>query len=245
MRARLLSSLLLAVCTVACSTAGAPDDPWGGDGKGDGWASERTIDVVMNEPYCDVCSAEDKAFLQGRSPMVAKLVALIDGAQTTIDVANFTFSVRAIEEALLRAKTRGVAIRVAMDKGQEMADTVATRLSAAGVPVRFVAGGGSPAGLQHAKFMIVDQLTLQRLVTLFEDLQNLCFFDVLAAIGQILLRHGLHPFFNDGKIFLGQISGSDHVIKESVTRVVHQSRPDTELGSREQIEYCGSEQMCG
>ena len=160
MRAKLLSSLLLAVCTAACSTAGAPEDPWGGDGKADGWASERTIDVVMNEPYCDVCSADDKTFLQSRSPMVAKLVGLIDGAQESIDIANYTFSVKAIEEAILRAKTRGVTIRVAMDKGQEMADTVASRLLAAGVDVRFVAGGGNPAGLQHAKFMMVDKLQL-------------------------------------------------------------------------------------
>jgi len=160
MRAKRLSSLLLAVCTAACSTAGAPEDPWGGDGKSDGWASERTIDVVMNEPYCDVCTAEDKTFLQSRSPMVAKLVGLIDGAQESIDIANYTFSVKSIEEAILRAKQRGVTIRVAMDKGQEMADTVASRLSAAGVDVRFVTGGGSPAGLQHAKFMMVDKLQL-------------------------------------------------------------------------------------
>jgi hypothetical protein len=152
-------ALLLAVFT-ACSSTAAPDDPWGGEGKGDGWASERDVDVVMTEPYCDVCSADDKTFLSERSPVTAKLVGLIDGAQKTIDIANYTFSVKAIEEAILRAKTRGVTIRVAMDKGQEMADTVATRLEAAGVPVEFVAGGGNPAGLQHAKFMIVDKLTL-------------------------------------------------------------------------------------
>ncbi len=153
-------ALLLAVCT-ACSATPAPDDdPWGGEGKGDGWASERAVDVVLTEPYCDVCTADDKAFLSSRSPMTAKLVGLIDGAKTTLDIANYTFSVKAIEEAILRAKTRGVAIRVAMDKGQETGDTVAVRLKAAGVPVEFVAGGGDPAGLQHAKFMLVDALTL-------------------------------------------------------------------------------------
>lgn len=159
MPAMRLKALLLALCT-ACSTAEAPEDPWGGDGKGDGWASERAVDVVMTEPYCDVCTADDKTFLQGRSPITARLVSLIDGAQSSIEIANYTFSVRAIEEAILRAKMRGVAVRVAMDKGQESADTVAGRLKAAGIDVRFVAGGGNPAGLQHAKFMIVDKLTL-------------------------------------------------------------------------------------
>jgi phosphatidylserine/phosphatidylglycerophosphate/cardiolipin synthase-like enzyme len=168
MRANRLASLLLAVCTVgtavSCSTAGddGATNPWGGDGKGDGWASERTIDTVFNEPYCDVCSADDKAFLVSRSPMVARIVQLIDGAQESVDIANYTFSVKTIEDAILRAKDRGVTIRVAMDKGQESAETVASHLSAAGVDVRFVAGSG-PAimpGLQHAKFMIVDKVTL-------------------------------------------------------------------------------------
>ena len=162
-----LARLLLSVCTAglltaaaACTTAPTSDDPWGGDGKGDGWASERQVEVVLTEPYCDVCTAADKTLLQERSRVVGKLVALIDGAATTIDIANYTFSVRAIEEAILRAKGRGVTIRIAMDKGQNMPDTVASRLAAAGVTVRFVAGGGNPAGLQHAKFMIVDELTL-------------------------------------------------------------------------------------
>ncbi|HSD86791.1 MAG TPA: phospholipase D-like domain-containing protein [Kofleriaceae bacterium] len=156
-----LKALLLLVCSAACSTAGAPDDPWGGDGKGDGWASERKLDVVFNEPFCDVCTADDKTIMLDRSPMTKRIVGLIDGAQTSIDIANFTFSVRSIEEAILRAKMRGLTIRVAMDKGQEMADTVATRLRTAGIDVRFVAGAsGDPIGLQHAKFMIVDKLTL-------------------------------------------------------------------------------------
>ncbi|MBA3541128.1 MAG: hypothetical protein H0T79_16065, partial [Deltaproteobacteria bacterium] len=157
MRAHLL---LLLVCTTACSaTPEVSDDPWT-DGKGDGFGAERTIDVVLTEPYCDVCSAEDKTFLSARSPVTRRIVDLIDGAQRTVDIANYTFSVRPIEEAILRARTRGVTIRVAMDAGQQTGDTVATRLVAAGVEVRFVAGGGSPAGLQHAKFMLVDALTL-------------------------------------------------------------------------------------
>ncbi len=150
--------LLVAVCT-ACSTDPA-DDNWWDDGKGDGFSADRNIEVVFNEPFCDVCTAADKTLLVQRSPMTKKIVALIDGAQTTIDIANFTFSVRAIEDAILRARDRGVTVRVAMDAGQQMGDTASTRLKAAGVDVRFVAGSGTPAGLQHAKFMVVDKLTL-------------------------------------------------------------------------------------
>ncbi len=154
------AALLLVVCTAACSAEPtSSDDPWG-DGKADGFAADRVIDVVLTEPFCDVCTAADKAVLQERSPITKQMIALLDGAEQTATIANFTFSVRPIEEAVLRAKARGVAVRVAMDKGQELGDTVATRLLAAGVDVRFVAGGGSPAGLQHAKFMLVDGRTL-------------------------------------------------------------------------------------
>jgi phosphatidylserine/phosphatidylglycerophosphate/cardiolipin synthase-like enzyme len=157
-----LLATLTAISAAACTAEDEAwdDDPWGADGKADGWSSSRAIDVVLTEPYCDVCTAEDKTFLSARSPITAKLIALIDGAQTSIEIANYTFSVRTIEEALLRAKQRGVRVRLAMDKGQEGQDNVATRLKNAGVDVRFVSGGGSPAGLQHAKFMLVDKLTL-------------------------------------------------------------------------------------
>ena len=95
----LLAALLVSLVSQlwACSTtAETTDDPWG-DGKGDGWSSERQIEVVFTEPFCDVCAAADKTLLQQRSRMVAKIVSLIDGAQRAVDIANYTFSVKAIE----------------------------------------------------------------------------------------------------------------------------------------------------
>lgn len=151
--------VLVVLALAACGADPADDHGWD-DGKGDGFGGDRTIDVVFTAPFCDVCTAADKALLVERSPVTAKIVELVDGAQATIDIANFTFSVRAIEDAILRARGRGVAVRVAMDAGQQTGDTAATRLLAAGVDVRFVAGSGTPVGLQHAKFMVVDQLTL-------------------------------------------------------------------------------------
>lgn len=160
----LLLSVLLAVSATAATGCDAtsdeaPADPWS-DGKGDGYGAERQIDVVLTQPHCDVCLPEDKTLLSARSPITTRMVALLDGATTSVDIANYTFSVKALEEAVLRARARGVTVRVAMDAGQQTGDTVATRLVAAGVDVEFVAGGGTPAGLQHAKFMIVDELTL-------------------------------------------------------------------------------------
>jgi hypothetical protein len=157
---RAIGVLLIVCTTIGCSEQAPADDDWWNDGKADGFASERTIDVVLTQPFCDVCTADDKTVLVERSPVTKRIVELLDAAVRTVTIANFTFSVRAIEDAVVRAKGRGVAIRVAMDAGQEMGDTAAVRLRTAGVDVRFVKGSGDPAGLQHAKFMVDDELSL-------------------------------------------------------------------------------------
>ncbi len=116
--------------------------------------------VLFNQPFCDTCDATDKAAMQARSPMVPEIVALLDAARETIDVAQFTFSVKALDEALLRAHARGVKVRLAIDKGQDQPGTAARRLADGGVTVRFVGGvpgtSGRPDGLQHAKFALID-----------------------------------------------------------------------------------------
>ncbi|HWB82156.1 MAG TPA: phospholipase D-like domain-containing protein [Nannocystaceae bacterium] len=131
-------------------------------GKADGFADERTIEVLRTEPHCDVCSSADKTDLLARAPIVARLVELIDGAQERIDIAQFTFSDKRLEAAIVRAHDRGVHVRLAMNEAQGMGDTVTTRLRDAGLDVELVAGkgSGSTPGLLHAKFMLVDGTTL-------------------------------------------------------------------------------------
>ncbi len=152
----------LAALLAACAALPDHGEPSIGiGGAADGWAEERQVEVVLTAPHCDVCTAADKDALRARSPMVARVVELIDGAETSVDAAQFTFSVREIEEALLRAHGRGVAVRLAMDSGQDQPGTVARRLRDQGLPVRFVRGRpaareGSPSGLLHAKFLIAD-----------------------------------------------------------------------------------------
>ncbi len=157
-------SLLLFFALSACTAPGSSgDDGWAPlGGKADG-EDGRQYEVVLTEPYCNVCSSDDKEALLARSPIIAKVVELIEGAQTSVDVAQFTFSRREIEAALVAAHERGVAVRVAMDSGQDQEGSLSRRLAEAGLDVRFVKGRtheGSYAGLQHAKFMIVDGTTL-------------------------------------------------------------------------------------
>lgn len=131
-------------------------------GKADGFASSRVFEVVLTNPHCDVCEGTDKGFIQANSAVVKKIVALIDESQESIDVAQFTFSQREIEAALLRAHQRGVSVTMAMNAAMASGDNPPNRLKAAGVTVHYVAGkdAGSFKGLQHAKFMIVDDRIL-------------------------------------------------------------------------------------
>ena len=131
----------------------------------DGVLPDRQFEVLLTDPHCDVCTAEDKDFLRANSQIVARIVELADSATQSIDVAQFTFSVRDIEHALVRAHERGVNVRLAINAAQDQEGSLARRLAQAGIDVRFV-HGRPPAnedgffGLQHAKFMLVDQTTL-------------------------------------------------------------------------------------
>ena len=151
--------LLFAACS---SLTGAGSDGPGGKAD-DPFAGSRSVEVVLTRPHCDSCTPADKTLLRERSPVTAAVIAAIRGADETLDIAQFTFSVREIEAEILAANGRGVAVRVAMNASQQNGDTVAMRLAAAGVDVRFIEGvelGPDRVGLQHAKFLIADGTTL-------------------------------------------------------------------------------------
>jgi len=144
-------------------------DPHGNSGNGLGGKADRidhtrSFEVLFNQPFCDVCTADEKSYLKTNSSITARVIQLLDGAHEQVDIAQFTWSVREIEAAVLRAHQRGVRVRIAMNESQGQGDTVSTRLKAAGVDVRFRAGRAVPSkgysGLQHAKFMVVDRTTL-------------------------------------------------------------------------------------
>jgi phosphatidylserine/phosphatidylglycerophosphate/cardiolipin synthase-like enzyme len=149
----------------ACGSDDAPADGVGGPfgGKADGFAEDRTWEVLLNAPHCDVCTPQDRQHLLAESRVVARLIDLIDGAESSVEIAQFTWSNRDLEQAVLRAHARpDVDVRIAMNAAQAEGDTVARRLAEAGVEVSFVRGrdNGSFFGLQHAKFLRVDGRTV-------------------------------------------------------------------------------------
>lgn len=87
-----------------------------------------------------------------------ELIAVIDGAQTHIYFAIYTFTHKGIAEALARAKARGVDVRGVVDSGQfeeQFSSNVREILGNAGIPlVTEKHPGGN--GIMHLKMLVTD-----------------------------------------------------------------------------------------
>ena len=86
-------------------------------------------------------------------------VDLINQAATTIDMAAYVLSDRAVIEALEDAADRGVTVRVYLDRGEYRAQaaTLAELFAKSGVEARLKPGGA----LMHMKAYAVDRLQLR------------------------------------------------------------------------------------
>lgn len=86
------------------------------------------------------------------------VVREIDRAHRSILVAAYSFTSKAIAQALVRAARRGVDVRVVMDKSQKSERyTSATFLANMRIPVRI----DSRYAIMHNKFMVIDGETVQ------------------------------------------------------------------------------------
>ncbi len=82
----------------------------------------------------------------------APLVAAIDQAQVSLDVAAYSMSLRSVRDALLRAQKRGVQVRMVMES-TNLGSTVPRALIDAGIPII----GDNRQGLMHDKFVVIDR----------------------------------------------------------------------------------------
>ncbi|MCS6962493.1 phospholipase D-like domain-containing protein [Thermoflexus sp.] len=86
-----------------------------------------------------------------RGGVVDSLIAAIDSARQTLDVAVYDIDLMPVAEALLRARDRGIRVRVVTET--DNADTKAiARLRAGGIPVVT----DEREGYMHNKFMVID-----------------------------------------------------------------------------------------
>lgn len=106
-------------------------------------------------PGAQAATSEQLRITAGFSPGDAEALVLraIDSARATIEVAAYSFTSRPVAAALLRAKARGVAVRIVADKSQRTARYTSIRfLARQGVPVRV----DDRYSIMHNKFLVVD-----------------------------------------------------------------------------------------
>jgi phosphatidylserine/phosphatidylglycerophosphate/cardiolipin synthase-like enzyme len=89
----------------------------------------------------------------GPEGLQARMTALIDGAQQSIDVHMYLFTVRALAERLVDARARGVSVRVIIDPDTGGDQQVRSTLASGGVPVR---DANSLYEFAHAKYLVID-----------------------------------------------------------------------------------------
>ncbi|HKJ38113.1 MAG TPA: phospholipase D-like domain-containing protein, partial [Anaerolineales bacterium] len=89
---------------------------------------------------------------QGTGGLDGPLVAAIDGARLSIDVAAYSISLNSVRYALIRAHDRGVNVRMVMESNNMDRSDVQYLLEA-GVPII----GDNRAGLMHDKFIVIDR----------------------------------------------------------------------------------------
>ncbi|MBP8973022.1 MAG: hypothetical protein KBH93_04035 [Anaerolineae bacterium] len=101
-------------------------------------------------------ASQDEADFHG-SPVEAALVAALDGAQQTVDVAIYELESQPVTDALIRAAERGVRVRVVTDGeyGLESPDATFDQLELAGIPI---VSDGARRGYMHNKFVVIDGL---------------------------------------------------------------------------------------
>jgi len=85
----------------------------------------------------------------------AKLAAAIGSAQSTIDIAIFSFYSPVVADAVQAAAARGVSVRVVADKSQAKRSPQVAQIAEAGVPLRLSSGRGGH-GVLHHKFTVID-----------------------------------------------------------------------------------------
>jgi phosphatidylserine/phosphatidylglycerophosphate/cardiolipin synthase-like enzyme len=80
------------------------------------------------------------------------LVTALDAARLSVDVAAYSISLNSVRNALLRAHSRGVTVRIVMES-TNMDRSDVQRLLEAGIPIV----GDNRQGLMHNKFMVIDR----------------------------------------------------------------------------------------
>jgi cardiolipin synthase A/B len=145
MKSALACAFVLSACTRTAMPPGGDDvaDPDGAVDPGVGCTamSERAV--------------EPEAFV-APTGLQNRITGFIDGAQSSLDVQMYLFTVTAIRDRVIAAHQRGVDVRVLLDPDHDGNISTRNQLTSAGVPTR---NAPSLYSFSHAKYMISDGAT--------------------------------------------------------------------------------------
>ncbi len=137
MKAWLLAAILLNLSTVTFA-----EEP-------------RELPGTCLSGICDLCFSPKEACDQ-------KLIAYINTTKTSLDIAIYSITLPDIASAIIKAKQRGVNVRLIADyKSSFMKSSMTNEIKQAGVPVRLWSGENNLGGLMHHKFAIADSHMVQ------------------------------------------------------------------------------------
>lgn len=143
-----LVALPLAVVTVAaCGNSGGSEDPDGGGSGSSGDAPDGTGCTALTPRSQPV-----ESFL-GPGGLQTRMDALIDGAQTSLDIQMYLFTVQDIANRIVSAQQRGVAIRLILDPDEAGNNNVEPILTSGGVNWK---NASTIFTYSHAKYVIAD-----------------------------------------------------------------------------------------
>lgn len=148
----LLFATLGGACVVTEETSS--DDDAGGSG-GQAAGGQGGAGGMEPAPACDarVPRPQEPEVLIGPLGLEARLVALMDSAQSEIALMMYQLSCSGCVTGLINAHSRGVHVRVLYDEAQTVNANAINQLTSAGVEVK-----PSPADFNHAhaKVMVID-----------------------------------------------------------------------------------------
>lgn len=122
----------------------------GDDGTGGGDDDDR-VDAAV--PACATMprTTAPETFV-GPTGLQDRLTALIDGAQSSLDIHMYLWTVKPLADRVVAAKQRGVAVRVIIDEDEETQDDI-DYLKGLGITVK---APSSSQFLLHSKLIIAD-----------------------------------------------------------------------------------------
>ena len=138
--------VLVVASLVACRPENPADDTDAGDVTPD--APDGTGCTMLAPRTQPV-----EAFI-GPTGLEARMAAMIDGAQSTLDIQMYLFTASSLATKIVQAKQRGVAVRVLLDPDHEGNANVTPTLTSGGVNWK---PASSLYTFSHAKYLIVDK----------------------------------------------------------------------------------------